>query len=125
VLENDGSPAVGEIQLYVDGLLEVTTSLIDNPINTASDSDVRIGKAPWVDRPFTGQIDDVRIYSRTLSHGELANLAGLPAGGTLRQPLQALLSTVENVDLHDDEKIDFKDFAVLADSWLDELLWPQ
>jgi hypothetical protein len=122
--ETEGAPVVGDIQLYVDGVLEVTSSLIDNPINTASDSDVRIGQAPWGNRPFTGQIDDVRIYSRALSQGELANLAGLAAGATLHQPLQALLSTVEDADLQDDEKIDFKDYALLVDSWLDEQLWP-
>ena len=33
-------------------------------------------------------------------------------------------SVDEDVDLHDDEKINFKDFAVLADTWLDEQLWP-
>ena len=42
----------------------------------------------------------------------------------MHQPLQGLLSVAENVDLHDDEKINFKDFAVLADTWLDEQLWP-
>jgi len=29
-----------------------------------------------------------------------------------------------NVDLHSDGRIDFKDFAVLADMWLEEELWP-
>jgi hypothetical protein len=28
-------------------------------------------------------------------------------------------------DLNEDRKIDLKDFTKLADSWLDELLWPQ
>jgi len=27
-------------------------------------------------------------------------------------------------DLHQDDVIDFKDLAVLADAWLDEILWP-
>jgi len=27
-------------------------------------------------------------------------------------------------DLFPDDQIDFKDFAVLANSWLDEKLWP-
>jgi hypothetical protein len=27
-------------------------------------------------------------------------------------------------DLHQDNVINFKDFAVLADSWLEEILWP-
>ena len=74
---------------------------------------------------FDGDLDDVRIYERALSHGEIVNLAGVPVGGTLRQPLQPLLSTAADVDLYDDGTVDFKDFAVLMASWLDELLWPQ
>jgi hypothetical protein len=70
-------------------------------------------------------LDDIRIYDRALPQAEIANLAGVPAGGTLFQPLQGLLSVNENIDLHDDEKVNFTDFAVLADSWLNELLWPE
>jgi hypothetical protein len=28
-------------------------------------------------------------------------------------------------DLNSDSMIDFRDYAVLADSWLDEQLWPE
>ena len=28
-------------------------------------------------------------------------------------------------DLHQDGQIDFRDYVVLADQWLEELLWPQ
>lgn len=27
-------------------------------------------------------------------------------------------------DLNEDKKVDFKDYAILADAWLDEQLWP-
>jgi hypothetical protein len=32
--------------------------------------------------------------------------------------------TFSAAELHQDGVIDFKDYAVLADGWLDELLWP-
>jgi hypothetical protein len=35
-----------------------------------------------------------------------------------------LLRSSEWLNLHEDTKIDFKDYAVLADHWLDEQLWP-
>ncbi|MCH7557578.1 MAG: discoidin domain-containing protein [Planctomycetes bacterium] len=76
VFEGDDTPEVQDIKLYVDGLLDTVSALNNNSINTASDTDVRIGKAPWQDRPFTGQIDDVRIYDNALSYAEVANLAG-------------------------------------------------
>ncbi|HUV65784.1 MAG TPA: LamG domain-containing protein [Sedimentisphaerales bacterium] len=121
ILIDDGSPNVTEVMLYVDGVLEVVSDLLDGPINTAGDGVLRIGEAPWHTRPFTGQIDDLRIYSRVLSQGELASLAGVSEGATLRQPL---LPTAAVVDLDGDERIDFKDFALLANQWLTEQLWP-
>jgi len=125
VLDSDGTPDVIEMSLYVDGVREVVSASGDEPIDTAADGVVIVGRSPWGNRPFVGQIDDVRIYSRVLSQGELANLAGLSAGETLLQPLQTFLATTADIDLNDDEAIDFKDFAVLAGQWLDEQLWPQ
>jgi hypothetical protein len=126
VLDSDGTPDVAEISLYVDGVREVVSASLDEPIDTAADGVVIVGKSPsaWGNRPFVGQIDDVRIYSRALSHGEVANLAGVSPGETLHQPVQTLLSTTADVDLNDDEAIGFKDFAGLAGQWLDEHLWP-
>ena len=124
VLVDDGTPNATEIALYVDGVREVVSALLDEPINTATDGVVRIGEAPWHTRPFTGQIDDVRIYSRALPPGEVANLAGINVGEALYVPVQVLLSTSADADLNDDEAIDFKDFAALAAQWLEEQLWP-
>jgi hypothetical protein len=28
-------------------------------------------------------------------------------------------------DLHQDDVVDFKDYAILADQWLDKQLWPE
>ena len=56
--------------------------------------------------PFNGALDDIRIYNRVLTEGEILCLVGLRG------------------DLHEDQKIDFKDYAILADYWLDEQLWP-
>jgi len=122
VLESAGSPRVADLKLYVDGLLEAPSSLVDNDINTSSDTDVRIGKGPFNERPFIGQIDELRIYSRALEQAEVARLAGL--AGTVTQPLLLLLTTTENTDLFDDETINFKDYARLLDAWLDVVLWP-
>ena len=67
---------VTEIKLYVDGQLETnSTSAGPQPVNTASDADVRIGVFLGNDRYFTGLIDDVRIYDRALSPTEIAVLA--------------------------------------------------
>jgi hypothetical protein len=61
---------------------------------------------------FDGDLDDVRIYSRALSQAEIASLAGHTS------PFS------EPFDTYQDGTVDFKDYAVLADQWLHEQLWP-
>jgi len=97
--------------LYVDGNLDVssdsTGSISTNTYN------VYIGdNAEATGRYWCGLIDDLRIYSRALSQAEIASLAGRTS--TFSIP----------ADLRQDSVIDFKDFAVLADSWLEKILWP-
>ena len=78
VLE-DGLSDIGDVKLYVDGLLE-STSYSSGPrqINTASSSNMKIGVFAGSDRYFTGKIDDVRIYDYSLSKSEIAVLARWP-----------------------------------------------
>jgi hypothetical protein len=63
--------------------------------------------------PYNGALDEVRLYNRALSAEEVAWLAGKTEPFT------------EPFDMNEDDTVDFKDFAVLADQWLEELLWPQ
>jgi hypothetical protein len=67
----------------------------------------------------------VRIYDHALSDTEVAGLVDdTPGDGQLyvRVPSAA--------NIYDDEpegsrSVNFKDFAVLADMWLDEQVWPE
>jgi len=64
-------------KLYVDGLEDTTFSGSDNAYNLQADADVCIGcRADNKSRFFPGSIDEVRIYDRALSPGEIAGLAG-------------------------------------------------
>ena len=122
----------GTLGVFIDGKLDNSTSggntfgtgnIRYGFVGSRSEADVFDGPTgvPWV---FAGDLDDVRIYERALSQAEIANLAGMSVGSVLQQPVLPLLSTTNDTDLHDDEKIDLKDFAVLADMWLEEQLWP-
>ena len=62
--------------------------------------------------PFNGALDEIRLYNRPLSPEEVAWLAGKTE--PFSQPF----------DLNVDGTVDFEDFAVLADAWLNEVLWP-
>ena len=79
---NDGTPNVTDAKLYVDGILDAE---LDNPavtpsgnlsrsINTASITDVRIGR-DFSNRFWSGGIDDVRIYDEALDAEAISFLA--------------------------------------------------
>ena len=91
------------------------------------------------------QLDDFRIYDYALSPGDvtaLSNGTGQPVTGPILWYKldetsgdiaydssgsgydSSLMFDWFDINLHEDAVIDFKDYAVLADSWLDELLWP-
>jgi len=97
------------IKWYGDGRLISS----DSTLVLATPDNVHIGKRDDNENYWPGRVDEVRIYSRALSDAQVAWLAGRTS--TFSIP----------ADLHQDNVINFKDFAKLADSWLDELLWPQ
>jgi hypothetical protein len=102
-----------DVRLYVDGSDVTPGSTTTAAFNLKANVDVRIGMGgPTGGRFLTGLVDDARIYDRVLSPEEIVWLAGITA--PFSKPF----------DLNVDGAVNFKDFAVLADSWLEELLWP-
>jgi hypothetical protein len=69
---------------------------------------VQMGRRADQTANFQGLIDEVRIYSRALSLAEIEYLAGKPM-----------------IDINNDGAVDFRDYTILADMWLEEILWPQ
>jgi hypothetical protein len=77
------------------------------------------------DAGWDGLIDDVRIYKRALSQAQIATVNN---GGTLTElhyyPLESAANVVDD-ELQGSKTVNFRDFAVLADQWLEELVWPE
>ena len=77
VLNNDGTPNVAEIDLYVDGVLNSVSAYRRKSIYTdVSTHNIRIsdfGGSPGKDL-FNGWIDDVRIYDIALTGVEIYQL---------------------------------------------------
>ncbi|MGH2272852.1 LamG-like jellyroll fold domain-containing protein [Anaerohalosphaeraceae bacterium U12dextr] len=73
VFENDGTPKVSDIRLYVDGKREIISKAVPAVLNTACADDVKIGLngTAWY---YKGAIDDVRIYDRALTDQEIEEM---------------------------------------------------
>jgi hypothetical protein len=70
------------VRLYVDGVSVGTPNAFTGNIVFTSVTDLRIGnRSETTSFPFTGSIDDIRIYSRGLSAEDVAALAIAPVAG--------------------------------------------
>jgi hypothetical protein len=103
----------GKMQIFLNGLLYDSRIGANSPIVDITSFEIGSG---WYGG-YDGLIDDFRIYDYALSRPEIAYAA---TNGTGIFDLPLLLPA----DLNSDNRIDFKDFAILADNWLDDQLWP-
>ncbi|MDH4241268.1 MAG: LamG domain-containing protein, partial [Phycisphaerae bacterium] len=96
----DGS----NVRVWVDGV-EGTPLGYTGSISNA-DHSFEIGRGGDNSYNFSGALDDVRLYNVALTDTDILGLSGL------------------RTDLYEDKKINFKDYALIADKYLEEILWP-
>ncbi|MDH4241911.1 MAG: LamG domain-containing protein, partial [Phycisphaerae bacterium] len=113
-LVHDGS----QTTVYADGAI-----VAQQPRTLATSGNVpfRIGQYN-VANYFNGRIDDVRIYNYGLSQAEVAYIAS-DGASTLHLPI------LSDADVYQGETpgnqwINFKDYALIADKYLEQILWP-
>jgi hypothetical protein len=120
------------VNIYVEGLLAAGPTDVGGPIRWVSYGSQSypdyfvIGGLPYpgsMDWYYAnGTIDDVRVYNYALSHGEIVTLA--------EQEPAAYHPVTSAANIYDEEaklskKVNFADFAILADHWLEgPVLWP-
>jgi hypothetical protein len=110
-----------------NGALLTATNAIEH---TAEELDARLLIAGDIGhkRFYRGQMDDIRIYDYSLSAGQILGLAGIE--GIVYVPLTSAADLVEGIkdpcDPCDpiDDQIDFKDYNILANHWLEQHPWP-
>ena len=86
VLNDDGSPSINEIQLYIDGVLQSTYASSTQAVNTIASQDVMLGayqEAGAIVGHFNGRMDDVCIYNRALSASEIDPAAPISTEGLI------------------------------------------
>ncbi|MFB0525349.1 MAG: LamG domain-containing protein [Phycisphaerae bacterium] len=114
-----------KLELFIDGVSKGTQPFAEPGPHSDQSSIGGERRSPTDIRDrFDGLIDDVRVYKYALSAAEAAYLADeSPGDGQLYVPVQSV------ADLYNAEPvyyrgINFKDYAVLVDGWLDKQLWP-
>jgi len=109
-------------KVYVDGLLEGTNT--SGGAATPSIGPLNIGAWNDSERFFDGATDDFRIYDRALSDAEVAYLADqTPGDGELYVVLKSP-AELYDAEPQKSRSVNLMDYAILADAWLDEVLWP-
>jgi len=103
----------GEMEIFLNGRLYNSRTGAKTPISEVNSFEIGSG---WYSG-YDGLIDDFRIYDYALTGPEIVHSATY---GTGLFDLPLLLPA----DLNNDNRIDFTDFAVLADNWLEVRLWP-
>jgi hypothetical protein len=113
------------LAIYVNGILEGIADSNGTPLATPQllylgiSADEAPGGPDVLHDGFTGNIDEFKIFNYALPRDQVAWIAsdGL---GTFRME--------SAVNIYDKElliqAVNFRDYAVLVDTWLDEVLWP-
>ena len=114
----DGS----EITYYGDGIELDTDPYKSNVRNLTHADNIHVGKRATQATYFPGKVDEARIYSVQLSKEQIAYLAtnGAP---TLH------IQIPSDADVYQGEApgsqwINFRDYALIADKYLEQVLWP-
>jgi hypothetical protein len=73
---------------------------------------------------FNGDLDEVRIYDRTLTAAEVAYIADTtPGDDELHIPIPSAAEVYQE-EPEGQRAVNFKDFAMVATRWLEEDMWP-
>jgi len=108
------------IRTYVNGVLD--RELVTTEILGTSTGALLLGRQPLGANYFNGQMDDVRIYDSALSKAEIAYLA-TDGGAGIHIPIQSDADVYQG-EAPGNQWINFKDYALIADKYLEQILWP-
>ncbi|TKJ34255.1 MAG: hypothetical protein CEE38_18280 [Planctomycetes bacterium B3_Pla] len=103
----------GKMQIFLNGMLYDSRTGANSPISGITSFEIGSG---WYGG-YDGLIDDFRIYNYALSQPEIAHVA---TNGTGIFDLPLMIPA----DFNGDNQVNFTDFALLADNWLENGFWP-
>lgn len=100
--------AAGTISLYVDGVLASTTPSTLTPASITNQSLNTIGRAPWPDPLFKGEVSTFRVWDRALTGTEVASVSDEDAAlhaDEFGSVVEGILDGVEPLTLDDDIQV--------------------
>jgi len=115
-----------QLLIYVDGVLDGTGTVpAGYDLSGTTQSNAYVGvitdnRDGSLIKYFTGLIDDVQIYDYALSETDLLSAAGMTE---MYYPLTSPANVSDDEPVNS-KTVNFKDFAILADEWLQQLIWP-
>jgi hypothetical protein len=123
VAENEGFPEDGPQML----LPERHKVMIGYSYHLAF-NDPEFGEDYMGAEAMTGDVDNVRVYNRVLSPGEIVYLSGVPAGEFIYMPVVSMADLYEDepaaTGLESNRWVNFKDYNVLVEHWLEYQPFP-
>ena len=121
----DGTTMQQEINTAEHGPLEQYCAGCENWIGSALKRS---------DDHFNGKVDDIRMYKRTLTVGEVYGIAGMSgevyvpntsvANISPKDPCLSEPNYRDTYDPNNPDIVQFLDYEILASNWLEEYLWP-
>jgi len=115
-----------QLRVYVDGNLEASGAVpAGYDLSGTSQHNVYVGvitdnRDGALIKYFVGQIDDVRIYDYALADSEIMGVMGID---DKYHPLTSP-ANISDEEPANSKSVNLKDFAILADEWLNKLVWP-
>jgi hypothetical protein len=110
----------GHLRIYHNGGLVAegaSNKTIDFPSDLAR---IGAGTSHWT-APYTGLVDDFRMYDYALSREEIAYI--ITGGSDLYVPLDSPANFYDEEPINS-KAVNFRDYAILVESWLAETVWP-
>ncbi|MHC4622805.1 MAG: LamG domain-containing protein [Planctomycetota bacterium] len=110
----------GDLRIYHSGGLVAqgdSTRTMDFPSDLAR---IGAGTSHWT-APYTGLLDDFRIYNYSLSQQEIAYL--IAGYSHVYVPLDSPANFYDEEPANS-KVVNYRDYSIFADGWLQETLWP-
>ena len=131
VLLSDIADTWHHLALVYDATAETMTSYLDGAVIESSswpyppltgEGHLNIGAERYgaTGVKYEGLLDDIRIYSYPLSQAEIGGVMG---ESEIYQPVFSLANLYDSEPANS-KAVNFDDYAIMADGWLDFQLWP-